>query len=116
MYGLASTTDFSFLVGATLIQVCFGENELILRFDSGTSILIEGDFRVGTTEQVEYSSPAPAASPITALLGEQVREYRISDDSELELEFANGIRVTLADSSREYESYQVTHGGDTWVI
>jgi hypothetical protein len=46
MYRLPRETDLSFLLGAELLQVCVGMNEVILHFDREIRITVMADFAV----------------------------------------------------------------------
>lgn len=47
MHKLSRDTDLTCLLGAELVQVCIGTNEVILNFDRGVRITILSDFALG---------------------------------------------------------------------
>lgn len=116
MYGLNPASDLGFLNGVTLTQASFGENELILHFDSGCFIRVEGGFRVGASQLVEHSQPAAGAAEVTGLLGHVVARYEVLDSSHLLLQFESGARFVALDDSTQYECYQIAWGERMWIV
>jgi hypothetical protein len=64
--------------------------------------------------------PEPSAVQIAArtlsLLGATIERFECRDNGTLFLVFSNGQRLTLLDSSKEYESYDITRPGETIVV
>lgn len=118
MYGLPSDLDLGFIVGSTLLQVCIGQNEVILRFDMEISITIESRFLVRDPsghEAVFESAPRGAASLVN-LLAESVVGVNGDEDGTLRLSFGKGGILEVYDASKEYESYQIQHGRVIHVV
>jgi hypothetical protein len=120
MHGLKKEIDLSFLNGRELIQVAVGFYQTIFRFDEDLAISVEGEFRYfdGQTEWIWRPEPGSSliAARTVALLGAAIESLESNTNGTLALTFANGQRLTLADSSREYESYQITRPGATIVV
>ncbi len=74
MYGLRSDLDLSFLVGPTLLQVCIGENEVVLRFDGNISITIESRFLVRdlSGHDTVFENAPPAAALLVEFLPDSI--------------------------------------------
>lgn len=118
MFGLPRDLDLGFMVGCTLLQVCVGQNEVILRFDREVSITIESRFLVRDPhggEAVVESAPRGVAS-LVSLLADSVIDASGNEDGTLRLSFGKGEILEVYDSSKEYESYQIQHGKDIHVI
>lgn len=118
MYGLPSDLDLGFLVGPTLLQVCIGENEVILRFDGDISITIESRFLVRdlSGRETVFENAPPAAASLLDLLSDSIAEVLGQLDGTLRLSFAKGGILEVYDSSKDYESYQIQHGKDIHVV
>jgi hypothetical protein len=99
--------DLDFLVGSTLLQVCIGENELILRFDEEISITIESKFLVRDSNGLEtaFDSSRSAAASLVKLLSDTVKNVLGQSDGTLRLWFTRGDILEIFDSSEGYESY-----------
>lgn len=120
MYGLKKEIDLSFLNGRELIQVAIGLYQISFRFDEDVAISVEGEFCYfdGQAESTWKAETAAAqiASRTVSLLGSTIRSYAGREDGTLSLVFSNGQRLTILDSSKEYESYDITRPGVTIVV
>ena len=120
MYGLKKEVDLSFLRGRELIQVATGSFQVQFRFDEDVAVSVEAECRYfdGQQEWVwkqEPSSPHVAARTV-ALLGASIRSFDSSENGTLVLTFSNGHRLTVVDSFKEYESYDITRPGHTIIV
>jgi hypothetical protein len=112
MYGLKKEIDLNFLSGRELIQVGIGLHQVQFHFDEDVSVSVGAEFRYfdGESEWIWLEEPSSVqiASRTAALLGAGITSYASSDDGTLSLMFSNGHRLTIVDSSKEYESYDIT--------
>jgi Family of unknown function (DUF6188) len=116
MYGLPEDFDATFLLGATLVQVCVGSHEVILRFAEDIDITIECDVDVVTpAESVVMESAPEIGSAFIPVLNQRVTAAHGSPDGDLMIELG-AVRFTLHDSSESYESYQVRNGDHLVVV
>lgn len=119
MYGLPSDFDVKFMVGRTLEQVCFNENQIALHFDDDLSIILESAF---SHERSQSSSDSGVVEvPVTCsdlmeLLGFSIARSSGDKDGTLTLEFDNGHILRCFDNSREYESYKIEYRGNLIVV
>jgi hypothetical protein len=118
MYGLPADSNFDFLKGAQLIQVCTGENELILNFDRDISIMCASDIRVGSTGQSAtlFELPRDATLEVIKLLGDLITTAEGSTDGTLRIGWSRGVSTELLDTSDNYESYTVKYGEQLIVV
>ena len=120
MYGLKKETDLNFLIGRELIQLAIGLYDTTFKFDEDVAISVEGEFRYfdGQAERTWRPEPGSSltAARTVALLGATIEGFESSGDGTLALTFSNAQRLTLADPSKEYESYQITRPGETIVV
>jgi hypothetical protein len=118
MHGLPADLDLSFLVGPTLLQVCIGENEVILRFDGDVSITIESTFVVRDEGGCEtaFECARAAASALVEFLADSITEVLGQRSGTLRLTFSRGGVVEIYDSFEDFESYQIQHGKDLHVV
>ena len=120
MYGLKKEIDLSFLAGRELIQLAIGVYQVQFGFDEDVRISVESEFRY-FDEQTEWIwRPEPGSSSIAAravaLLGATIESFGSNIDGTLTLAFSNQHRLTILDSSKEYESYDITRPGQTIVV
>lgn len=120
MYGLKKEIDLSFLTGRELIQVAIGSFQVQFHFDEDVSVYVEAEFRYfdGQQEWIwkqEPSSPQVAGRTV-AMLGASIISFERSEDGTLALTFSNRHRLTILDSFREYESYQITRPGHNIIV
>lgn len=118
MYGLPPGQDFTFFVGQVLLQVCFGRHEMILNFDTDTSITVEGNMGIEDTDGRErvISDLRQAAEDVVSLVEQSVTNAEPQPNGTLSLTFGGGRLLNIYDSSTHYESYQVRHGSDLIVV
>jgi hypothetical protein len=120
MYGLKKEMDLSFLNGRELIQIAVGLYHISFRFDEDVAISVEGEFRYfnGQAEWIWKPEPGSAqiAARTVALLATTIETFESHENGTLTLMFSNGHRLTILDSSKEYESYDITRPGQTIVV
>ena len=84
------------------------------------AISVEGEFAYSRSGEKCVRRLEPGAAPIAAgtvaLLGTTIASFEGHEDGTLILVFSSGDRLTIPDSSREYESYQITRPGHTIVV
>lgn len=112
MLGVPLDLDLSPFVGAVLLQLCAGQNELIFRFDRDVSLTVEGDMllRRDDAELRGRQSPFATAFAMGFLSGEIVAAHH--DPSSITFDFEHGS-IQLLDSERHYESFQIRIGDVT---
>jgi Family of unknown function (DUF6188) len=120
MYGLKKEIDLSFLVGRELIQVAIGLYQVQFHFDEDVAVSVEAEFRYfdGQDEWIwrqEPSSHQIAARTVT-MLGASITSLERSENGTLALMFSNGHRLTVLDSFKEHESYDITRPGQTIIV
>jgi Family of unknown function (DUF6188) len=120
MYGLKKDIDLSFLNGRELIQIAIGLYHISFRFDDDVAISVEAEFSYfdGQAEWTWKQEPnsVEVAARTVALLGHTIQTFESKTDGSLKLEFSNGQRLTMIDSSKDYESYDITRPGQTIII
>jgi len=120
MYGLKKEIDLSFLTGRELVQVAIGSFQVQFHFDEDVTVSVEAEFRYfdGQDEWIwrqEPSSPQVAARTV-AVLGASITTLKSDENGTLALTFSNGHRLTMLDSFKEYESYDITRPGQTIIV
>src|SRR5271154_6083289 len=120
MHGLKKDIDLSFLNGRELIQLGIGLYQTIFKFDEDVAISVEGEFRYFDGQDEWIWRPEPGSSQVAArtlaLLAATITKIESNEDGTLALTFTNGHRLTMLDSSKEYESYDITRPGQTIVV
>ncbi|MGD0020414.1 MAG: DUF6188 family protein [Candidatus Limnocylindrales bacterium] len=125
MNGLPADTDVSFLVGAELVQVCIGQNEVILHFlpagdptGPNPSITIESEVRLVNPDGAEFTLDTPVAigPALLPLLRVPVTGAFAVPPGTLRLQLSSGHFLDVIDDSEAYESYTVTNGDRVIVV
>lgn len=117
MYGLDKKTDLSFLKDKRLIQICFGMHQLILNFDEGVSIMVEGKIDFLGENQSTHREVSPVEpGPLMSLLNHSIETLKVMDEGTLELTFTNRSTLKLYDSNPDTESYQIGSQSGTIVV
>lgn len=116
MFGLPADFDGAFLVNRSLLQVCIGLHEVILRFDEDIDIAIESRFKVATAGGDHlFDSPLRGGAASLVFVGEKVSSATGAANGTLTLEFASGV-LEVYDSSQHHESYQVRGNGRLYIV
>jgi hypothetical protein len=120
MYGLSKDIDLTFLNGRQVEQVAIGANEIIFGFDEDVRISAYSQFSYFDGRKEWIWKPEPGTAKIAArsssLLGATIQTFEGREDGTLTLTFSNGQRLTVLDTSSEYESYLITRSGETIVV
>lgn len=118
MYGLPNDIDLDFFVGASLIQVCIGENEVIANLHPDISVMIASNVRLDLHEgEIEAFDDAEALGvALLPLLGGAIVDASGAVDGTLRLTWEGGTTIEILDSYREFESYTVRHGAELIVV
>jgi len=120
MYGLRNDIDLSFLNARELIQVAIGVYQIQFGFDEDVIIYVESQFNYFDGQEEWTWKPEPGGAQIAArtvfLLSATIQNFDRQENGTIILTFSNGGRLTILDSSREYESYQITRPGQTIVV
>ncbi len=120
MYGLKKDIDLSFLTGREVTQVAIGVYQVQLHFDEDVGIYVEGEFSYFDGTDNLHWKPEPGsantAGRTVALLGTTIDKFEANENGTLKLSFSNGHHLIIPDSSREYESYQITCPGRYIVV
>jgi len=115
MHGLKEGIDLGFLKGREVIQVAIGKFGVRFGLDEDVIISVEGGFGYfdGSAELSWKPEPAysQTAAPSIALLGATIHSFEAHEHGTLKLNFSNGHRLTIPDSSKQYESYSITRLG-----
>lgn len=117
MNGLSANVDLTPLSGVRVIQLCFGENELQLRFDTGARAVVESVvvYRDAAALELRTSKYSEAAAVLCRMLGQQVLSAARETDGGLYLRFENGDELRILNDSAKYESFQLHIAGQTHV-
>jgi hypothetical protein len=81
---------------------------------------VEAEFRYFDGQQEWTWRQEPSSTHIAArtvaMLGASITSFHSSEDSTLILTFSNHHRLTVVDSFKEYESYDITCPGRTITV
>ena len=117
MNGLPAAADLSPMVGATVLQLCFGEFQMVINCDRAIRIAVESQCQYRDPHQVEtvIESYRTAAAPLCGVIGQVIVHARRQSDGGLSLKFANGSALEIRNNNSSYESVQLHLGDDIFV-
>lgn len=107
MYGFNQIKQNNLLVGAELLQICIGENEIILNFfPDGISITV---FDVkGFLENNSFMfEPLVSVQKRIGQIGKAVHKFTVISNDTAILLMADGAEIVLKDDSSEFESVTI---------
>jgi|SRR5580658_4759082 hypothetical protein len=120
MHGLKKGIDLSFLAGRELNRLAIGVYQVQFGFDEDVGISVESEFRCfdGQAEWIWRPEPGSAsiAARAVALRGATIEFFGSDIAGTLTLAFSNQQRLTMLDSSKEYESYDITRPRQTMIV
>ena len=97
MYGIRSNLNLNFLIGRTLVQICVGENDLVLNFDGQLSITVMSS--IGCTTKAinidRYEDFRKAAGDLFVFLNKTIQSATFKNNSTLILSFLENLRSRL---------------------
>ena len=110
MYRLPSDANLDFFKGKTLIQACFGANDLILNFSENISVAVFSSIGVGleAVNLKRFTAFEEASANILALLNKDVTDIHWTVDGTITLLFDNGHAIEVYDDSTDFESYTIS--------
>jgi hypothetical protein len=112
MYRFNDSIPLNQLIGLTMIQVCIGANEVILRFDDNSSILIQ------SFDQfiIDNHLKTPAGNMTVPVgLGQPVEKAVMLNERCIRINFQGGS-LLLRDDSDQYESVVLELAGGRYVV
>ncbi len=117
MYGLKSNSDFSQLIGSTILQICIGTFQIQFNIDNDISICAENEvsLQCDLGDCVWQSGDSTIANSFTRLIDKQIIKYEILNESNLILYFSNGDKLELKDCS-SHEAYTIVIGSQTYIV
>ncbi len=118
MYRIPDNTDWSFLVGRELLQVCIGLYQVSLKFDAEVSINIECSFdHLAARSSLSLGSSLPErATSLVSLLGKKIAGATSRDGKTLSITFLNSETLEIHDSNDSFESFQVIAAGREIIV
>ncbi len=101
-----------------MLQVCVGENEVILNFDMNTHITILSDFAVGRVggPLQRYDGATSGTVALLPLLHTSVVRATATDEGGLLVVFQSGSAIEIFDTSKDYESFWISSGERRIVV
>jgi hypothetical protein len=118
MYRLPSDPAIDALKGQSLLQVCFGENDLFLNFSGNMSFGIFSSVGLGVNADavVRSSDFVEVSQELLRLLSVLVSDVSWAKDGTISITFETGYVVELYDDSEQFESYTIKKPDGTVVV
>lgn len=110
MYKFDQKTDLSFLQGSTLIQICVGQNEIILNFDNDVRITMLASYAVTSALKASerFETSAAGIPSLMPLLGDKIACAIPTESGGVEVTFESNAQLELLDDSAEFESFWIS--------
>ncbi len=111
MYGLDKSVNLNFIIGAELIQVSIGLNEVILNYSNELNFILYSKFKIidPMGKAIEVSSNEPRFSKnLVDFLGKNVNKVINFGTGDIQLFFSNDFQLILLDSNDSFESYEIS--------
>jgi hypothetical protein len=112
MYGFNEAIPFKHLIGLTMTQICVGANEIILRFEDNSAILVQSLNQFLSDNRLEV---AEGRILLPLGLGEVVEECFIVSNRCVKITFGRNS-LLLSDDSDQFESIVFELAGSRYVI
>lgn len=111
LYRLPQDIDLSFLVGADLLQVCVGSNEVILNFSDDIRITMLSEFLIREPggEQKSCREVGDGVLFLIGRLNEVITTAHRTNDGGLKIVFSSEAVLEISDQSDEFESFWINH-------
>jgi hypothetical protein len=118
MYGLPEDVDLSFLIRASLTQVCVGENEVILNFEPDISIMSASSVTVelSADDKQTYESARDFGRRAIEFIGDIIGQASAVPGGTTRILWTSGRVIELLDTWPQYESYTIRHGESLIVV
>lgn len=118
MNGLPENFTGEVFLGKVVEMICFNANQIYLHLSGKVSIVIEGEFSHETWQGngVEHIKVPVRSSGLMSLLEVSIVTVKIKDDRHLVLEFSDQQRLTIWDSSAQFETYKIVIDGKEMIV
>ena len=117
MNGLPVKVKFDQLLENELTQICFGTFQFILNFEGSVQIAVESicvyESASGVLDEIQNYSEG--ASQLCQLIGDKVLSAERDVEGGLILSFKSGAKLQIKNSNKDYESFQIHLGQQTYV-
>jgi hypothetical protein len=108
--------DLSFLIGQSLVQICFGSHQIQFNLSEGAGVQAESRVVLSTAAGAfEFNQPYDKAGELLLLLDAEIGKAEIESNGDLLLGFSNERALKIVNDEGPYESYQIS-GGPTSII
>ena len=117
MYTVPLYWQIQALVNQRVDQVCFGESNTTISFDSGDYITFEGavSFYMPNSDCANNCSGGPSSSCVIGIVGDVTSKVERLSDRVLELTWHSGARLVLP-SEEQWESYKIRVGDQEFIV
>jgi hypothetical protein len=111
-----AATDVSFFSQSFLTQVCLGVSDIILNFNRpNISITTQAGFQCIISGEI-LKHPVEEGHLLRPFLNQDVVSAKWAEMGTLVISFEGGDEIHLLDDTDQFESFTVTHAGNTIVV
>jgi hypothetical protein len=103
------------LIGTRLIQLCFGQNEVVFHFAGDIYLTCESQLKLPRNGSIIYENFGMIATELCGALGCEVDSCTRLDENNVLIEFANSLVVQLIDESKQFESIILQVGDKKYI-
>jgi hypothetical protein len=117
LWPLTPDIDLSFMVGQELTQVAIGLYQVQFHFNQETIVSIEDCFTYERADNKHLwkSGELEGAGLVVQLVGSVVTAV-LAHESELEMHFSSGSKLTIGAEASAFESFTIKHRGGLIVV
>jgi hypothetical protein len=113
LHGFGTDHDYDGLLGNELIQICIGNNEIILRFHNGNAVSVYS--LDSFLERNSFLKDDLLSLRPSSIFGSEVNGTEVDGDT-LVLSLSNGRRFEIVDDSKQYESALIEINGKSIAV
>jgi hypothetical protein len=116
MHGFPDVKVLKPLIGAELMQVCVGVNEVIFHFYPETTNIMVNAIDSFYENNSHVVTSAKKGLWFNNILESKIVDIIIYDKYRAGFVFSNGVKLTIIDDSKQYESVIFNFNGGTVVV
>jgi hypothetical protein len=114
MYGVSNDLPVDEFNGCQVLQICFGENEIIINFDGHKSILIMSKIKIENENIFEIENFLENSNTLNKLIGKKITDCSLIHCG-IKLSFGSES-ISIIDDSAEFESFIISVGDKKYII
>jgi hypothetical protein len=109
MYGFSDSSELHSLLGAELLQICIGRNEVILNFFPDNTKITISSIDAFFRDNINILDGVFVNEGYNRnIIGDKISGITVQDRQHLLIEFSGGLNLLLTDDSEQYEAVHIS--------